>query len=177
MRLFIALDLEELKDILNPLKGSLPEQPSLNLTKDNHLTLKFLGEVEETKLEEIKQQLNTISFPQFQITLDNVGYFPNEEYLKVIWVGITPKDEITKLQEKIEESLKEFNFKKDHKFHPHITLARIRFIKDKQEFKKQIKDIKVKKESITIDNFKLIKSILTPKGPIYEDLETYSIRE
>ncbi|GAI74591.1 unnamed protein product, partial [marine sediment metagenome] len=76
--------------------------------------------------------------------------------------------------ENIENTLKEFNFKKDFKFHAHITLARVKYVDDKEKFIKNIKDLKVEEKTIEIKDFRLVKSTLTPKGPVYEDLETYS---
>ena len=175
MRLFIAIDFEELKEFFIELQNNLPkEDAKLTLTKAYHLTLKFLGEVPETNIEKIKEQLKKIKFEDFEINLNNIGVFPNENYIRVVWVGIDPKEQVIELQKNIEDSLKEFNFKKDFSFHPHITLARVKFVKDKPNFIDSLKKIKIdKNKKLMVKNFKLIRSTLTPEGPVYEDLESF----
>jgi len=174
MRLFVALDFDELKDYFIGLQKQLPKDAKLTLTKTYHLTLKFLGEIPENSIEKIKEQLKKVEFENFEINLDNIGVFPNENYIRVVWGGISPKEQVIELQKNIEDSLKEFNFKKDFQFHPHITLARVKFVKDKTNFVDSLKKIKIdKNKKIMVKNFKLIKSALTPEGPVYEDLEIF----
>ncbi len=174
MRLFIAIDFNELKETLlkvqNSIDGSLAK---LKEVSTFHLTLKFLGELSDDKAKLIKEKLKEIIFTPFSVTLENIGVFPSENYIRVIWVGVKPKEEVTKLQENIEKALKEFNFKKDSKFHPHITLARVKYVDDKEKFIKNIKNIKVEEKTIEVKDFRLIKSTLTPKGHIYEDLQSF----
>ena len=78
------------------------------------------------------------------------------------------------LQKEIESSLEEFNLKKDFEFQPHITLARVKTIDDKEKFIKNIKEIEVEQKTIEIKDFRLIKSNLTQKGPVYEDIAVFS---
>ena len=176
MRLFIAIDFGELRDCLIELQDNLPkEDVKLTLTKRYHLTLKFLGEVSETDAEKVIEILKKIKFEKFEINLDDIGVFPNENYIRVVWVGVNPKKQVIELQRNIEDSLKEFNFKKDFSFHPHITLARVKFVKDKPNFIDALKKLKINKDKIIITKeFKLIKSTLSPEGPIYEDWEVFS---
>jgi len=174
MRLFVALDFDELKDYFIGLQEQLPKDAKLTLTKTYHLTLKFLGEIPENNIEKVKEQLKKIEFEKFSVNLENIGVFPNENYMRVAWIGINPKEKVIELQKSIEDSLIEFNFKKDFKFHPHITLARVKFVKNKPNFVDSLKKIKVdKNKKLMVKNFKLIKSALTPEGPVYEDLEIF----
>lgn len=176
MRLFIAMDFDELKDYLIELQNNLPKEDiKLTLTKSYHLTLKFLGEVSETDTEKIIECLKKIKLEEFEINLDEIGVFPNKHYVRVIWVGVNPKEQVIELQKSIEESLNEFGFKKDFKFHPHITLARVKLVKDKQNFIDALKKLKIDKhKKIITKEFKLIKSTLSQERPIYEDLEVFS---
>ena len=169
MRCFIAIDLEndyfkELQSQIKDIKGTFP--------KSFHLTLKFLGEVEENKADKIKELLRKIRFEQFNIYSSNIGFFPNENYIRVVWIGLEPRDRIIELQKKIDNELLKL-FPKEKKFEPHITLARIKYIKDKGKFKELVKNIKVEKIEFKVDNFKLMKSTLTKQGPIYEVIETF----
>ena len=175
MRLFIAIDFNELKDYFIELQSKIDKSlAKLKEVSAFHLTLKFLGEINDDKVELIKEKLKEIKFTPFSLTLDQIGVFPSENYIRIIWMGVKPTEEVIKLQESIENALKKFNFKKDFKFHPHITLARVKFVKDKEKFIKNLKDIKVEEKGVEVRDFRLIKSTLKPEGPVYEDLEVHS---
>lgn len=176
MRLFIALDTpsevkEHFKQIQTGLSG---ENTKLKFTNEFHLTLKFLGEVEEKKVEEIKNILSKIQFKPFKLKLTKLGVFPNENYITVVWIGLEDDKTLFSLQNDVEKSLEKFNFKKDFDFKAHITLARVKFVKNKEDFNKQLKNIKVNKLSFEVKEFKLIKSTLTSEGPIYEDISLFA---
>ncbi len=175
MRLFLAIDFNELKDNLVAIQSKIGKSTgNLKEVTKFHLTLKFLGEVSEDNASQIKDILKKVKFNAFNLSVDKIGVFPNENYVRVIWIGVKPDKEVKALQDNVENALKEFNFKKDFQFHPHITLARVKFIKDKEKFIKNLKEIKVEPKTIEIKQFKLIKSTLTPKGPVYEDVEVFS---
>ena len=84
MRLFISIDFNELKDYFIGLQEHLPKNAKLSLTKTFHLTLKFLGEVQPEKAEEIISALNKIKFEKFSVFLDSIGIFPTENYIRVV---------------------------------------------------------------------------------------------
>ena len=170
MRLFIAIEMpKELDEEVNELKKKLDtDYAKLTITKDNHLTLKFLGDIEESKAEDIKDSLSRIEFDKYNTRLNNIGVFPNENYIRVVWVGLKPEEETIALKEKIDGVLKDF--KDDFEFHPHLTLARVKFIKDKERFKELLKSIKSENSEFSVDEFKLIKSELKPEGPKYSEI-------
>ena len=89
-----------------------------------------------------------------------------------MWVGLNPEEKVLELQKQIDESLKKM-FRKENDFKAHITLARVKYIEDKKQFLQQLKNIKVENKKVEVRNFKLIKSTLTPKGPVYEDLAVF----
>ncbi len=173
MRTFIAIELpEEVKEQLREIQQSC-KGIKASFVKDFHLTLKFLGEVDEKTLEKVKEKLREIKFKSFKLKLSSVGCFPSEKYIRVLWVGTEPEDEVAELQKNIEEALKEFKFKKDFKFKAHLTLARVRFIDDKEAFIEKFKNIDVKPMEFEVFSFSLMKSILSPKGAVYEELEKF----
>lgn len=174
MRLFVAISFDELKEELSKVRDSLDESlVKINKVNTFHLTMKFLGDIEDDKVDVIKEKLKQIKFDKFSLTLDKIGVFPSESYIKVVWVGVEPKGKIMELQKKVEEELKEFNFKKDFEFHPHITLARVKFVKEKEKFVKSLKELKAEKKTIEVKDFRLVKSTLAPEGPVYEDVEVF----
>lgn len=174
MRLFIAIDLSRIGQELQRLQSQIDESAAtLKKTDTYHLTLKFLGKVSEENADHVKEKLRQVDFNPFKLSLDKVGTFPNEDFIRVIWIGIKPSKEIVALQEKIEKALEEFNFKKDYEFSPHITLARVKMVNDRDAFKKNMKELTLPENSVQVTDFRLICSKLTPKGPIYEDVEVY----
>jgi len=176
MRLFIAIEIpEDVKEYISELQKQIDtanNKISL-VNKDNiHLTLKFLGEVQTNDIETIKESLNKVKVKSFSVNLNDIGVFPNENYIRVIWVGLKPEETILELQKNIDGSLKNL-FKKEKDFKTHLTLARVKFINNKEDFIGQLKNIKVENKRIDISNFKLVKSTLTPEGPVYEDLDVF----
>ena len=178
MRLFVGIFLPKevldyLYEVQNILKKSLPAKIIWVHKKILHLSLKFLGEVNENRINEIKEKLNKIKFKSFKVKLDKVGVFPNENYIRVIWVGLNPKGKVIELQQKIDSELLDL-FPKDQRFSAHMTFGRVKFIKDKEEFKKNLK-IEINEKEFKVNEFCLVKSTLSKDGPKYEILEKFKL--
>ena len=172
MRLFIAVDFNGLRDYFTGMQAQLPKNAKLSLVKSFHLTMKFLGEVQPDKIDEIIGILKTIKFEPFNVFTNSIGIFPTENYIRVVWVGLKPEDKVLELQKKVDESLKNL-FKEERDFEPHITLCRVKYPEDKKSFVEEVKKIKVENKKFEIKDFRLVKSTLTSKGPVYEDLEVF----
>ena len=176
MRLFIAIDFNELSEYFSALQKLLTKNARLSLTKDFHLTLKFLGEVQPDNIEAIANNLRNIKFRQFSVFLDSIGIFPTENYIRVVWIGLKPEEKVLELQKDIDESLKKL-FKKEKDFKAHITLARVKYPENKKQFLEQLKKIKIENKKIEIKDFRLVKSTLNLKGPVYEDLGIFNCNQ
>ncbi|MBU90319.1 RNA 2',3'-cyclic phosphodiesterase [Candidatus Woesearchaeota archaeon] len=176
MRLFIAIEIpEEVKEYIVKIQKDIDNTANKIRFADKnqiHLTLKFLGEVQPDKADVIKEELKRISFNPFSVQLDKIGVFPDEGYIRVIWVGLKPEEPILELQKDIDEAL-EKSFKKEKNFKAHITLARVKYIEDKENFINKLKNIEIENKKIEVNNFKLVKSTLTPEGPVYENLMVF----
>ncbi len=172
MRTFIAIDIpEEIKKEIVKVQEQLPEFKGKLTERENlHLTLKFLGEVDEKKAEEIKLRLREIKSKKIESEIDSIGIF-SEEFIKIIWLHMANCE---KLQKEIDNGLKEL-FEKEKRFMGHLTIARVKKIKDKKKFISELNKIKIPSMKFTINNFELKKSVLTEKGSIYETLETYNL--
>src|SRR3989338_9641010 len=172
MRLFIAIEIPEgIKEHIAEIQERINNKENKIRVVDKkqiHLTLKFLGEVQPDKIGIIREELKKITFTPFSVYLDQIGVFPDENYIRVVWVGLSPENPILELQKNIDEKLKKI-FKKEKDYKPHLTLARVKYIENKKEFIDKLKKIKIENKKIDIANFKLIKSTLTPQGPVYED--------
>tara|TARA_Y100000310_G_scaffold337122_1_gene423369 strand:- start:8078 stop:8617 length:540 start_codon:yes stop_codon:yes gene_type:complete len=175
MRCFIALELSEealseLEKIQQELKkkdlftGTFPKKENI------HLTLKFLGDVDEKTLKQTREALKNIKFSELQVSLKETGVFSGN-FIRVIWVGLEGKG-IKELQKTIDKELTPI-FNKNNKFSTHITIARVKNIKDKKQLLDTINQIKPNKTSFKISKFTIKCSTLTPEGPVYKDIEEY----
>lgn len=174
MRLFIAVEIpEDVSEKLHALQQRLTVPGKATLTKSFHLTLKFLGEAEKEKLSVLIEGLSKIRFRPFEACLSKIGAFPNTNNPRVVWLGLEPCEQINALQKQVDSATQKLGFAPDNRFHPHLTLARIKFLKDKRGFRDTLEDIAPPSASFKIDSFKLIKSTLTPQGPEYELLESF----
>ncbi|MCL5018245.1 MAG: RNA 2',3'-cyclic phosphodiesterase [Candidatus Pacearchaeota archaeon] len=177
MRTFIAIDIpEEIKERIIDIQKKLPEFKGKITEKENlHLTLKFLGEVDEKKLGKIKNKLREIKINSFGTDIDSIGFFDNRRgYRKqlIIWLHMTNCDE---LQKQIDSKL-ETLFEKEKRFMAHLTIARIKEIKNDKKFFAELNKIKIPKMNFIIEKFYLKKSVVRRPGPIYENLETYRLK-
>jgi len=184
MRTFIALDLtEETKQELTRLQSGLKKSQAdvkwVN-PQNIHLTLKFLGEISEQQVNQVKEVLDRISsqFKPYEITLSGIGAFPKVENPRVIWVGIeSGKNETKKIAEILSVELEKAGFQKeDREFKSHLTVGRVRSPKNKDNLKTAIQSISFSPQAkIPIDYITLYQSTLTPQGPIYIPLHKTSI--
>jgi len=177
MRIFVAIKIpKDIKDCISGVQESIGDDLAKIrwVNKDQmHLTLKFLGEVQPSNIIEIKKELKKIEFNPFRTYLSSISMFPNENYIRVVWVGLEPEEEINSLQKDIDEKLKKL-FKKDKDFKPHITLGRVKFVRDKEKFIENLRKIKIDNKKVDVNGFKLMKSTLSQKGPIYEEIASYT---
>lgn len=143
--------------------------------KENlHLTLKFLGDISDETVENIKKRLKNIKCPPIKTSLSSLGTFPDLNYVRVILIGLTPDKEIKELYNKIENELSGLDFKKDsHPFSSHITIGRVKFLKSKEALTKSINDIKVDPIEFEMKEFSLKASALTPAGSEYKTLSSF----
>lgn len=173
MRLFISINFpEEVKKEILKIQSLLPEFEGKKIEKENlHLTLKFLGEVDENFLNEIKNALGTIEFPEFEASLGTLGLF-HEREIRILWAGVSGCE---RLQKEVDASLKML-FKKEERFMGHLTIARVKKIRDKKFFLREFKKILFPKISFRIKDFYLMESRLTAKGPTYLIIKKYPLK-
>lgn len=173
MRLFIAVEIpEELHKKTDEIKRKI-QSKGLKLTKDNHITLKFLGEIPEHKVEDIVNRLKEIAFSPIEIKILHLGAFPNLNKPRVIHLQCESPG-LIELASKVSNALKEYP--DDKPFIPHITLARVKFLNNKAELIDTIKDIKISHEEFMITCFYLKQSILKPEGPEYNNIEVFEAK-
>ena len=169
MRTFIAIEIpEKIKKEIVKIQNYLPEFKGKKTEFENlHLTLKFLGEVDEKKIEEVKKKLREVKLNSFESEIKDIGMFSE----RIVWLGITNCEE---LQKEIDESLSDL-FEMEERFMGHLTIARINEIKHKKRFTEEIKKIKISEMKFVVKNFNLKKSKLGRPKPIYEDIGVYNL--
>ncbi len=179
MRTFIAVEIPEKER--KPIWTLITEQKKKNLPikwvefQNLHITLKFLGEIDEKKLERMIPLLSTISgkTKSFKMSLENIGCFPGIRNPRVLWVGVIQgSDELIKLAIDIENELYKIGIKKEEKkFHPHLTIGRIKTPCNVDDIINQ----PIKTNQFDVKEFILFKSTLQPSGPIYEKLKKFPL--
>lgn len=171
MRLFIAIPVpDNVKDLLVSAQLKLKHAKMVLVKKEAmHVTLKFLGEVPESKMDEIKKRLSGVRFEKCGMRLDGLGVFPASGAPKVVWIGLKPKQKLVELHQHIEQALSGL-FPAGEHFHAHLTLARVKLVENKKEFKELLKTISVLPLEFDVKSFELVASTLTPEGPVYKVL-------
>jgi 2'-5' RNA ligase len=141
-----------------------------------HMTVRFLGNVSSETIEKIFSNMEKLNFSPFDVKVHGVGAFPDVRYPRVVWAGITQgANELRQIFSQMEPHLQALGFAPDPKgFSPHLTIARVRTGKNKAELAKYITDNKDFDFGVVHAKcFRLKKSELTPRGPIYSTLKEF----
>jgi 2'-5' RNA ligase len=175
MRLFLAINLpEEVRKNLFITGQSFEDYGRMKAVEENniHLTVKFLGEAES---ESVIELLKPLDFKTFEISLKGLGAFPSEDYVKVLWAGVSNGfDDMVSLNEKIDSHLPGFKEKKP--YHPHATLGRVKSVRDKEGLAEFFDESREKDfGSFMVRSLDLMKSELLIGGPEYEILKTFPL--
>lgn len=197
MRTFIGIDILGSNEIIHQFQHNLVNNFNLDqfyvkpIKKNNlHLTLKFLGEKNESEIKEIISNLKNFSFLSFDITFNKIGFFPKPSVPRIIWIGPDPQSisylrkifgEINSILNKKSYTQNNNNNNKKNsnlvlssddfqQFNPHLTIFRISgSYKIPSSFIHYSDKIYIKEQ---ISRISLKQSILTSDGPIYSDLYT-----
>ena len=175
IRSFIAFDIEEPQVIRNisNVQSMLAETGArLKLVKPEniHITVRFLGNIPPSQVDEIYNEMKNVDFSPFQIEIKGVGVFPNLRRINVVWAGIRKgADELQRIFDQLEPRLQKIGVKKETRgFSPHLTIARVRTSHRKAELIRCLKEIEDYEFGIVEAKcLRLKRSILKPQGPIY----------
>ncbi len=179
MRAFLAIKIStnrEIEEFYNVVQASRGSFKPVSLDQ-LHLTLKFFGEVDEEKAGEIKKLVRASSkdFEPFRFRLHGCGAFPNENYLKVLWIGMKDEETLVKLGTRLQVAFWDIGFSQD-KFSPHLTLFRVKSPKNKEAIQKTMARYRdTNFGEVEVEEILLMKSQLTPQGPIHTVVERFSL--
>jgi RNA 2',3'-cyclic 3'-phosphodiesterase len=175
VRAFIAIDLEpEIKETLQSLvRGLKTARADIRWASAEgmHLTLKFLGPIDESQSHRVEDILAGIAkhHAPFPLRLERTGAFPGETSPRVLWVGFAADPELLAVQEEIEQALEAEGFEREKRgFTPHLTLGRVkgpdRVAKAMAELEKHNGE---SFGAMTVRKIALFESVLRPDGAEY----------
>jgi len=180
MRLFVAIEISaEIRQRINDFVTLL--QPRLTNARwvrpeGLHITLKFLGNVADERLPVIESALRRIAASHFELSLQNVGVFPNPGSPRVLWVGIESGPELATLANEADNALTSIGFERERRaFTPHVTLARFKEGSKTQNISSALKESNPHFGRMTATEFHLYESKLSPKGASYRKLASFAL--
>ena len=180
MRTFVAVEIsnESTLNSIAKLQSDLKIKAKPVSKENMHFTLLFLGEIPDDMAQKVMESLSTVSFSPIEMKLVDVGAFPNSKSPRVVWIGVN-KDAAKNLVElavQVEEKLLPLGFRSDKPFKPHLTIFRIKNSSgDISHELNKFSSVEVGHE--TISELKFKKSILTPTGSIYTDLQVVKAKQ
>mgnify|MGYP001570540277 CR=1 FL=1 len=186
IRAFIACDipealLEKISSIQDKLKGLDAEVGWIKI-RGIHITLKFLGDIEQEIIEKVADVIAeaTTGQPPFEICIKGSGAFPTLKNPRVVWIGVEDLNKgLMHIQQALDGGLKALGFEpEEREFRPHLTLGRIKGAKGKERLSSavsRLKDIEI--GSFTLDRVTLYKSELKPTGAVYTKLKELKLQK
>ena len=147
-----------------------------------HLTLKFLGDVQESAVPDILRMMKdeVCEYEPFNVSVRKAGAFPHLADPRVVWLGVEPEEELRKLQSGVESGLAGLEFKKDKRqFSPHLTLARVKsrhMIANLMHYLES-QGPKIELGSFFVRTVVLYRSELRPSGAVYSHLGSAALKQ
>ena len=185
VRCFIAIDLDRpIRQLITEIQEKLASlDPFVKWVAPEHahITLKFLGDIPLEQIPKIEESLKKAAqmHEKTFFTTTRLNVFPHLKSPRIIFLDIEKNDQLSRLQQSLEQALIHLDLKKDQKeFLAHITLARVR----SDDGRKQISESLEKITGLTpirqeLKSIKLYKSTLMPQGPVYECLFESFLKE
>jgi len=183
VRTFICIELSgDVRKKLAELQSTL-RQTRANIAwvkpENMHLTLKFLGNVEQSKLGAVSAAVERALKDQarFSLKVSGMGSFPNNKRPRVLWVGIEgDKQMLSTIQRRIEDELVSEGFpKEDRPFSPHLTLGRVKSNENIKACIDKMNELSIDSEPFEIAEVIVMRSDLNPGGAVYSRLNTISL--
>lgn len=185
IRTFVAIKISQ--ELENELSNFLEELKKIRCNvkwvnaKTIHLTLKFLGNILIHEVEKVTEavQMGSNGFSTFKLKTGEKGAFPSLKRPRVFWVGLAENNHqtIIPLQKEIDNQLSDLGFEKEsRRFHPHLTLGRVRSPKNIDEVTQRFMDYHFPVIEFMVDQILVMKSELTSKGSIYSVQSTIPLK-
>lgn len=187
MRAFIAIELpQNITNFLAEAQKALQKsQADVKwVARENlHLTLKFLNDISEEEENKIIDIIKTTAqqYAIFKTALQDLGAFPNEKNLRIIWAGLGNQEQFRKIAKELEEKINKLGIPKEERsFKAHITIGRIKSNKNLSALSESLLEnaslFKNSNNVFEIRKITLFKSTLLQDGPLYERLYEASLK-
>ena len=178
VRCFIAIEIPQpVQALLKPVQTYLQSEirkASWTKSGNFHLTLKFLGDVHSEAVDSVSEAVQNVAATQkpFSIVFGGIGAFPTRNRPRVIWVGVKHGAEtVTHLAKSVNRELKPLGFAIDNRFHPHLTLGRLRIPMNLQPLKSVLRKYDtIDGATVNVNEITIMQSQLHPNGAIYTPL-------
>ena len=179
IRLFAGIGLPEpIKEQLVGLQKGLPSalwRPAEKM----HLTLRFIGNLDESMADEVLKELRFVRFPAFHLALKGIGYFAKSAVPHHVWAGVDTDKAVRELQAKIDSAVKKAGAGQEDKFKftPHVTLGKL-FGADVGDVFRYIQANNLfRTEPFEVTSFTLYQSIAREngEGKYYKEIEEYPL--
>lgn len=143
-----------------------------------HLTLKFIGEVEDDRIEEILSDFEFINgFGKFNCSLSEFGFFQQRGTPKILWIGLHTSEKLITLAGRLNSSLEKFAIPREtKKFKTHITILRLKG-NPGEKFIKGFENFNVPQVRFVCDTVAVYKSELKPGGSVYTEIKNYKLKD
>ena len=180
-RLFISLNLpEEIRDNINSLIMEVdPQEKKLKWEPKEklHLTLKFMGDVDNNRVNSIAEDLCFIeNFETINCETTQFGFFFTRNQPRILWLGLHTDKIIFNLVQELNSRLEKFLIPRERKrFTSHITLLRIRG-NTSEGFVERFQKFNVPKIKFCASEVSLMKSELLPLGSVYNEIKKYKLK-
>lgn len=174
IRLFVGIGFEDdlaarMAGLQHGLPGARWVEPA-NL----HLTLRFIGEVDEDLAEEIHHNLAAIALPPFSLTLSGLGLFGDRHQAHTLWIGAEKSEALSALAARVDGAVVQAGGKPEpRKFNPHVTLARLKDCPPSRLQAFMDGTGHFREDMIAVNAFTLFRSTLGRQGAQYDALEHY----
>lgn len=183
MRLFAALDVPDsykssIDRAIRPLRERLPKARWTS-SDQWHVTLKFLGEVAEEAVPEVRRIVEAAASESESVSacLTDVGSFPNSHSARVLWVGLEDAEGVMgRLASSMRDLFGAAGFRLEgSEFHPHLTVARFRVPQPVGEVLDEAEPLDFDRSPFDIAEIVLYRSRLSPKGAAYQPMERFHL--
>ncbi|MBI1214698.1 MAG: RNA 2',3'-cyclic phosphodiesterase [Alphaproteobacteria bacterium] len=176
LRLFTGLSLPpEISAQLHLLQGGVPGA-RWTAEGNYHITLTFIGEVDENLGEDIDEALSAVKVPPFSLSLTGAGVFQQGDEPKVLWMGVGHDETLFRLKEKTDRVFEKYRIPfAARKYTPHVTLARLKKPEEEKLAEFLAAHGSFSTESFEVKNFLLYESRSTADGPVYDPLRSYAL--
>lgn len=164
MRLFLAIDLPEtLQDQITTLYCPELEQVRWTPSHQLHITLVFIGDQPQPRLDEIIEAVAEVSFAPIYLKVAKIGHFKSG----ILWLGVDESDPLKRLQKSLSHNLRGLGIKlEQRKYMPHITLGRCKNLTPEVMNKLSRKSLNFNAE-LGVETFQLKSSLLKAEGAIH----------